>query len=108
MFAVPCLFQTAGVTSASIAVLARLLPLPMAPPSLSRKSSLQALIPLDGSERAEEAIVPAGQFVAALSAPGQGSLHLLRVVVMPATDLSSYGDREAISRAAPVARFLPL
>ena len=67
---------------------------------LAQEGSLQALIPLDGSERAEEAIVPAGQFVAALSAPGQGSLHLLRVVVMPATDLSSYGDREAISRAA--------
>jgi nucleotide-binding universal stress UspA family protein len=68
--------------------------------SLAQEGSLQALIPLDGSKRAEEAIVPAGQFVAALSAPGQGSLHLLRIVVMPAMDLSSHGDREEILRAA--------
>jgi nucleotide-binding universal stress UspA family protein len=61
---------------------------------------LQILVPLDGSERAEAAIVPAGQFAAALSAPGQGVLHLLRVAVMPGTDLSSYGDREGIVQAA--------
>lgn len=68
--------------------------------TLAPESSLQALIPLDGSQRAEAAIVPAGQLIAALSAPGQGSLHLLRAVVMPANDLSGYSDREAILQAA--------
>ncbi len=68
--------------------------------TLAPESSLQALIPLDGSKRAEEAIVPAGKLIAALSAPGQGTLHLLRVVVMPANDLSGYSDREAILERA--------
>jgi nucleotide-binding universal stress UspA family protein len=66
---------------------------------LTPDGAFQALIPLDGSERAEEAIVPAGQLVAALSAPGRGSLHLLCVVVMPAKDLNGYSAGEVILQA---------
>ena len=67
---------------------------------LPSEGSLQALIPLDGSRRAEDAIVPAGQLVAALSTPGQGSLHLLRVVVTPTHDLIGYSAGEAILQTA--------
>lgn len=41
---------------------------------------LRALVPLDGSASAKEALEPAASLIAALSAPGQGALHLLRVV----------------------------
>lgn len=68
--------------------------------ALASEGSLQALIPLDGSRRAEEAIVPVGQLVAALSTSAQGSLHLLRIVVTPAHDLSGYSAGEAILQAA--------
>jgi nucleotide-binding universal stress UspA family protein len=85
---------------------ARLSPVPIVmlreegPEPATHEGSLQALVPLDGSERAEAAIAPAGQFVAALSAPGKGALHLLRVAILPGVDLSSYGDREGIVQAA--------
>ena len=89
--------------------IARLSPVPVLMqrdegPDLARdlppEGILQALIPLDGSLRAEEAIVPAGQLVAALAAPGRGQLHLLRIVVMPTNDLSGYSARETILQAA--------
>lgn len=67
---------------------------------LTSEGALQALIPLDGSWRAEEAIVPAGQLVAALAAPGRGQLHFLRIVVMPTNDLSGYSAGEAILQTA--------
>lgn len=56
---------------------------------------LRALIPLDGSPRAKSAIVPAAQLVAALSAPGPGALHLIRVVVLPEAAKISQIEREA-------------
>jgi nucleotide-binding universal stress UspA family protein len=56
---------------------------------------LRALIPLDGSLRAKLAIVPAAQLVAALSAPGPGALHLMRVVVLPEAAKISQIEREA-------------
>jgi nucleotide-binding universal stress UspA family protein len=61
---------------------------------------LQVLIPLDGSERAETAIVPAGQMVSALSVPGRGGLHLLQVLILPGTDASSSSHRDDIVRTA--------
>lgn len=61
---------------------------------------LQVLILLDGSERAETAIVPAGQMVSALSVPGRGGLHLLQVLILPGTDASSSSHRDDIVRAA--------
>ena len=44
------------------------------------EGSLCALIPLDGSARAEAALLPAARLIAALAAPGPASLHLTRVV----------------------------
>jgi nucleotide-binding universal stress UspA family protein len=45
---------------------------------------LQGLVTLDGSALAEMALAPAAHLVAALAAPAQGALHLLRVVDIPA------------------------
>ena len=60
-----------------------------APSFLSRLDSahpLCALVPLDGSTLAETVLSPAAHLIAALAAPGQGSLHLVQVVkVFPAT-----------------------
>lgn len=47
-------------------------------PSLERP--LRVLVPLDGSALAEVALQPAAQLAAALAAPGQGAIHLVRVV----------------------------
>jgi len=41
---------------------------------------LRALVPLDGSVLAKAALEPAASLMAALSAPAQGALHLVRVV----------------------------
>lgn len=61
--------------------------------------SLRALVPLDGSARAEAAIPPAAHLVAALSAPGRGVLHLTRVVI-PGIDAISHHRREALLQEA--------
>jgi nucleotide-binding universal stress UspA family protein len=47
---------------------------------------LRALITLDGSAEAKAALESAAQLVAALAAPGQGAVHLLRVVKPPQFD----------------------
>ncbi len=52
---------------------------------------LRVLVPLDGSELAESALEPAAQLIAALTAPAQGELHLLRVVDVP----SAYGKMKS-------------
>ena len=41
---------------------------------------LRILVPLDGSDAAKAALVPAAYLAAHLAAPGQGALHLLHVV----------------------------
>ncbi len=41
---------------------------------------LRVLVPLDGSMIAKAALVPAINMIAALAAPGQGAIHLVRVV----------------------------
>ena len=57
---------------------------------------LRALVPLDGSAHAREALVPAAQLIAALATPGCGALHLMRVVVLPDSAKISPVEREAI------------
>jgi nucleotide-binding universal stress UspA family protein len=52
---------------------------------------LRTLVALDGSARAEEALEPAAYLTAALAAPSQGGLHLMRVV-QPDTTNNSMGD----------------
>lgn len=69
-------------------------PLPQAAGSMS------VLVPLDGSVRAQAAIVPAAQLIAALSAPAQGVLHLTRVLVLPDEARLSQVEREAIMQQA--------
>jgi nucleotide-binding universal stress UspA family protein len=61
---------------------------------------LRALIPLDGSVRAKAALVPAAQLIAALSAPGPGALHLMRVVVSAKAARISPSEREAMMHKA--------
>jgi nucleotide-binding universal stress UspA family protein len=61
---------------------------------------LRALVPLDGSARAREALAPAAQLIAALSAPGPGALHLTRVVVLSEVAKTSQSEREAIMHKA--------
>ena len=54
-------------------------PVPAGPhPDTARP--LRALVPLDGSSLAKTAIEPAANLIAALAAPAQGALHLVRVV----------------------------
>jgi nucleotide-binding universal stress UspA family protein len=54
-------------------------PVPAGPhPGVTRP--LRALVPLDGSVLAKAALAPAASLIAALSAPAQGTLHLVRVV----------------------------
>jgi hypothetical protein len=56
-------------------------------------------VTLDGSVLAKTALEPAAKLVAALSAPGQGALHLLRVVKPPTLDIKGMeGDQEYIER----------
>jgi nucleotide-binding universal stress UspA family protein len=57
------------------------------PPVLYAVHSLRILVPLDGSPLAEAAMEPAAHLIAALAAPAQCELHLLRVVDLP----SAYG-----------------
>lgn len=47
------------------------------------KSSLRAIVPLDGSMQAETAIEPAAHLIAALSAPAQGVLSLTQIIKLP-------------------------
>jgi nucleotide-binding universal stress UspA family protein len=63
----------------------------MVPPVFYAAHSLRILVPLDGSALAEAAVEPAAQLIAALAAPAQCALHLLRVVVLP----SAYGSMKS-------------
>ncbi|HZS79754.1 MAG TPA: universal stress protein [Ktedonobacteraceae bacterium] len=59
--------------------------------SAAGSRALRALVTLDGSVIAKAALEPAAYLVSALSAPGKGELHLLRVV-KPPTHLSLPAD----------------
>jgi nucleotide-binding universal stress UspA family protein len=51
---------------------------------LTRHSGpFRTAVALDGSPFAEKALLPAAQLVTALSAPGEGELHLIRLVELP-------------------------
>ena len=67
---------------------------------LHAEGPVRALVPLDGSEQAKAALVPAAQLVAALAAPGPGALHLTRVVVLPDEAKISTSERDAIMHKA--------
>lgn len=49
-------------------------------------SPFRATVALDGSSFAEAALLPTAHLVAALSAPGEGELHLLQLVEVPAIE----------------------
>lgn len=53
------------------------------PVHLAGASSVRALVPLDSSVRAIDAIPPAAELVSALSSPGHGQLHLAQILVAP-------------------------
>ncbi len=73
-------------------------PLP-ARPQPDTHHPLHALVTLDGSALAKAALEPAAKLIAALSAPAQGALHLLRVVKPPALDVKGMeDDQEYIER----------
>jgi nucleotide-binding universal stress UspA family protein len=63
---------------------------------------LGALVALDGSPFAETALAPAANLVAALAAPGEGSLHLTQVV----TDIGEEAQQRAKAYIAGVAERL--
>lgn len=50
------------------------------------RRSLRVLVPLDGSPRAEVALLPAAQLVAALADPAQCVFHLLMVIKLPSAE----------------------
>lgn len=52
-------------------------------PQAGARYPLSALVALDGSPLAEEALLPAARLVADLGAPGPGALHLTQVVKPP-------------------------
>ncbi len=64
---------------------------------------LCALVPLDGSQLAETALIPAAYLIAALAAPTQGALHLAQVVkIFPETAEEGFVseiNEEALQRA---------
>jgi nucleotide-binding universal stress UspA family protein len=71
--------KVARHTTVPVLVLRDAGPAPIGPgPGTERP--LRLLVPLDGSPLAEAALVPAAQLAAALAAPAQGALHLVRVV----------------------------
>lgn len=53
---------------------------------------LTATVALDGSRRAEAALLPAAHLIAALAAPATGCLHLTRVVLRPEIDALLQGQ----------------
>lgn len=58
---------------------------------------VRVLVPLDGSSQAEQALKPAAQLSAALSAPLPGALHVAQVIRLP--DLYEYGQMESVAVA---------
>lgn len=63
---------------------------------LQAETAIHALIPLDGSQRAKEAIVPAVQLMASLVTPRPGLLRLTLVIILPAGKDISPADNQTI------------
>lgn len=59
------------------------MPVSSYPDRLRPLRAVMAVVALDGSAMAEDALVPAASLVMALAAPARGSLHLTRVVKLP-------------------------
>ncbi len=59
--------------------------------------SVRVLVPLDGSSLAEAALTPAAYLSAALSAPAEGALHLVRVLRLPT--MYEYGQKDSLAEA---------
>jgi len=59
--------------------------------------SVKALVALDGSTRAEAALVPTAHLLEALTAPAQGLLHLIQVVPLPSPGYGEYDQYRASS-----------
>lgn len=57
---------------------------------------LRALVPLDGSAEAKAALEPAAMLVAALAGPGQGAIHLARIVKPAPQNQTRVGQQPAI------------
>lgn len=72
-------------------------------PLIAAGGQVRTLVPLDGSELAETALLPAAQLTAALAGRGEGALHLAQVVkIFPATvgeGFVSELNEEALRRA---------
>lgn len=58
---------------------------------------VKALVALDGSTRAEAALVPTARLLEALTAPAQGLLHLIQVVPLPSPGYGEYNQYRASS-----------
>jgi len=69
------------------------------PDPLRPLRSIIALVALDGSEFAEAAITPTAMLVAALAAPGQGTLLLTSVVPLSAPDSTDVTKASALNEA---------
>ncbi len=67
------------------------LPVSSFPDPLRPIRAVTAVVALDGSSMAEEALMPAASLVMALAAPARGCLQLTRVVQLPVRDGESYG-----------------
>ncbi|HVB22797.1 MAG TPA: universal stress protein [Ktedonobacteraceae bacterium] len=64
------------------------------------KRAVRILVPLDESLVAEAALLPAAQLSAALSTPMHGTLHLARILPLPAIEDIEDKGREEIAKAA--------
>ncbi len=61
---------------------------------------VRVLVPLDGSELAEAALLPAARFAMTVGLPDRGFLHCVRVVVLPDVSEISPGVRKEIVEEA--------
>lgn len=59
--------------------------------------SVKALVALDGSPRAEAALIPTVHLLEALAAPAQGLLHLIQVISLPSPGYGEYDQDRASS-----------
>ncbi len=67
-----------------------------------RSEPVRIIVPLDGSELAEVALLPAARLAATLGHPGPGFLHCMRVVILPASAEISPGVQEEIIGEAKI------
>ncbi|HLZ59097.1 MAG TPA: universal stress protein [Ktedonosporobacter sp.] len=66
-------------------------------PLITEEHSPRIMVALDGSALAEAALTPAAALCAALSAPEQGELHLVRI--LPLSTTFEHGEHDSLVRA---------